>query len=166
MVDPTKQRKGKNAPPIEYPNIPSSIAPVLHNTTDLPVPQPFTRDQPYPAETSSEDSKKEEGVPSSSSSSVVCRRRRVGDERCPYYPNQEGINDLIQEMALTKSNVKLLISRLKQWDLLDEGVCITSQRKRHRGFSTFFSFREGLCYCHDIRELFKAIGIPCNTSDW
>ena len=79
MVDPTKRRKGKNTPPIEYPNIPSSIAPVPHNTTNLPVPQPPTRDQPYPAETSSEDFKKEEGAPSSSSS-VVCRRRRVGDE--------------------------------------------------------------------------------------
>ena len=67
MVDPTKQKKGKNAPPIEYPNIPSSIAPVPHNTTDLPVPQP-----PYAAETSSEDSKMEEGAPSSSSS-VICR---------------------------------------------------------------------------------------------
>ena len=72
MVDPTKRRKGKNAPPIEYLNIPSSIAPVPHNTTDLPVPQPLTRDQPYPAETSSEYSKKEKGVPSLSSS-VVCR---------------------------------------------------------------------------------------------
>ena len=37
---------------------------------------------------------------------------------------------------------------------------------RHRGFSTFFSFRYGLCYCHDIRGLFEAIVIPCNTSDW
>ena len=63
MVDPTKQKKEKNAPPIEYPNIPSSIAPVPHNTSNLPVPQPPTRDQPYPAETSSEDFKKEEGAP-------------------------------------------------------------------------------------------------------
>ena len=69
-------------------------------------------------------------------------------------------------MALKKSNAELLISRLKQWDLLDEGVRITSQRKRHRGFSTFFSFREGLCYCHDIRGLFEDMGIPCNTLDW
>ena len=69
-------------------------------------------------------------------------------------------------MALTKSNAELLISILKQWDLLDEGVCITFQRKKHRGFSTFFSFRKGLCYCHDIRGLFEAIGISCNTSDW
>ena len=69
-------------------------------------------------------------------------------------------------MALTKSNAELLIYRLKQRDLVDEGVRITSQRKRHGGFSTFFSFREGLCYCHDIRRLFEAIGIPCNTLDW
>ena len=65
-------------------------------------------------------------------------------------------------MALTKFNAELLISRLKQWGLLDEGMRVTFQRKRHRGFSTFFSFRDR---CHDIRGLFEAIGIPCNTSD-
>ena len=109
MVDPTKRIKGKNAPPSGYSNIPSFIAPVPHNTTDLPVPQPLTRNQIYSAETSSEDSKKEEGAPSS-----------------------------------------------------------CAIRKRHRGFSTFFSFREAFCYCHDIRVsgFFEAIGIPCNTSDW
>ena len=137
MVDPTKRRKGKNTPPIEYPSIPSSIAPVPHNTTDFPVPQPPTRDQPYPAETSSEDSKKEEGAPSPSSS-VVCRRRRVGDERCPYYPNAEDINDLIREMALTKSNSEVLISRLKQWDLLDEGARILPRGRGIVVFQRFF----------------------------
>ena len=35
-----KTKKGKNAPPIQYPDIASSIAPVPHNTTDLPLPQP------------------------------------------------------------------------------------------------------------------------------
>ena len=34
-VDPTKRRKGKNAPPIEYPDIPLFITPVPHNNTDL-----------------------------------------------------------------------------------------------------------------------------------
>ena len=99
------------------------------------------------------------------SSSAICRRRQIGDERCPYYPNQEDINDLIREMALTKSNAEILISRLKQWGLIDEGVRVTFQRKRIRGFSTFFSFRDGLCYCHNRRGLFEAIGISCNTSD-
>ena len=69
-------------------------------------------------------------------------------------------------MTLTKSNAEILIFRLKQWDLLDDGVRITSQRKRHRGFSTFFLFTDGLCYRHSVIGLFKAIGICCNTSDW
>ncbi len=50
MVDPTRRRKGKNAPPIEYPDIPSSMAPVPHNQTDLPVPQPPSRHEDCPTE--------------------------------------------------------------------------------------------------------------------
>ena len=112
MVDPSKWRKGKNAPPIEYPNIPSSIAPVPHNTSDLPVPNPPTKAQQMVAVESSEDSEIEEGKPSSSFG--VRRRQQSRDERCPYYPHQEDINDLIREMALTKSNAELLVPRLKQ----------------------------------------------------
>ena len=164
MVDPSKRRKGKNAPPIEYPNIPSSIALVPHNTSDLLVPNPPTKAQQMVAVESSEDSEMEEGEPSSSFG--VRRRQRSQDERCPYYPNQGDINDLIREMALTKSNAELLVSRLKQWDLLDNEVQITSQRRRYCDFSRFFSLKDELCYCHDVRGLFQAIGIPCNTNDW
>ena len=152
----SKRRKGKNAPPIEYPDIPSSIAPVPHNNTVLPVPQPPMRVQSDPEEASSEDSETEQVPPSC----VVGRRRR----RKVLLPNQK-IWWLIRE-KLTKSNAEIVISRLKQWDLLDDGVRITSQRKRHRVFSTFFSFTGGFCYCHSITGLFEAIGIPCNPSDW
>ncbi|CAK8673450.1 unnamed protein product [Clavelina lepadiformis] len=76
------------------------------------------------------------------------------------------MNDLVRELSLTKSNAELLISRLKQWDLLDDSVRITSQRKRHRGFSVFYMFKDDLCYCHDIEGLFQAMGISCNPSEW
>ena len=113
---------------------------------------------------SSEDYEMEEGEPSPSL--VVHRRQRSRDERCLYYPNQEDIDGLIREMALTKSNAELLLSRLKQWDLLNNGVRITSQRKRHCDFSRFFSLQDELCYCYDLRGHFQAIGIPCSTNDW
>ena len=106
----------------------------------------------------------EEGEPSSSFG--VRRRQRSRDKGCPYKPNQKDINNLIRKMALTKSNAELLVSRLKQWDLLDNGVRITSQRKRHCDFSRFFSLQDELCYCHDVRGLFEAIGIACNINDW
>ena len=84
MLDPTKQRKEKNAPAIEYPHIPSSMTSIPHNTTDLSVPQPPSGDQSCSAEASSEDSKKEGA---SSSAFVMRRPRRLGNKRCPYYLN-------------------------------------------------------------------------------
>ena len=144
MVDPSKRRKGKKAPPIEYPNIPSSIAPVPHNTSDLPVPNPPTKAQQMAAVESSEYSEMEEDEPFSSFG--VRRRQRSRDKRCPYYPNREDINDFIQEMALTKSKAELLVFQLKQRELLDDGVRITSQRKRHCDFSRLFSLQNELRY--------------------
>ena len=148
MVDPSKRRKEKNVPSIEYLNIPSSIALVPHNTSDLPVPNPPTNAQQMVTVESSEDSEIKEGEPSSSFRER--RRERSRDERCPYYPNQENINNLIREMGLTKLNAMLLMSRLKQWDLLHNRVRVTSQRKRHCDFSRFFSLQYKCCYCHDV----------------
>ena len=125
----------------------------------MPVPQPPLRDECFMTDASSTDSKTEQ-------SSAACFQPRAAGERCPYYPNQADIKDLVRELSLTKSNAELLISRLKQWDLLDDSVRITSQRKRHCGFSMFYTFKDGLCYCHDIEGLFQAMGIRCNPSEW
>ena len=53
---PKQNTEGKNAPSIKYPDIPSSIAPVLYNTTDFPVPQPPLRDESSIADMSYTDS--------------------------------------------------------------------------------------------------------------
>ena len=70
MLDPSKRRKGKMH------LLSSSIAPVPHNTTDLPVPQPPLRDESFIADMSSTDSETEQ-------SSAMCGQRRVAGERCP-----------------------------------------------------------------------------------
>jgi len=74
----------------------------------------------------------------------------VVEKRCPYYLNQENTNDLITEFSSTKLHTELLIARLKQCDLLDRSVQITSQKKRNLGFSVFYMFKDGFCYCHDL----------------
>ena len=122
-----------------------------HNPSDLPVPNPRTKAQQMVAVESSENSEMEEGELSSSFG--VRRRQRSRYERCPYYPNQKDIIDLIREMALAKSNVELLVYRLKQWDLLDNGVRITSQRKRYCDFSRFFSLQDELWMYDSARDL-------------
>ena len=156
MVDPSKRREGKNATPVVYPDLPSSIAPVPH-CPELPVPLPPNKHQP--AEDSDSSEEEQSGDPDFNSEETV-------GERNPYYPNQRDLNDLIRDLGLTKSNAELLTSRLKEWDLLDENVKVGSQRKRHEEFSRFFSSKTGLCFCHDVSGLFEAIGIPCNPNEW
>ena len=87
----------------------------------------------------------------------------VARERCSYYPNQE-VNDLVRELSLTQSNAELLISRLKQWDLLDDSIRITSQRMRHCGFSVFSCLKMGYIIAWRRRAL--VMGISCNPSEW
>jgi len=117
MADPSKRRSGKNAHPVAYPDIPSSIAPVPH-CTELPIPAPPERNQPSSEESGTSDFEQEDVT------DPVYSVSRGETER--YYPNQKDLNDLIRDMGLTKSNAELLTSRLKQWNLLDESVQVAT----------------------------------------
>ncbi|KAL6480999.1 hypothetical protein MHYP_G00090790 [Metynnis hypsauchen] len=89
MVDPSKRRTGKNATPVTYPDIPSSIAPVPH-CPELPVPTPPDRATPPSEESSRSDT--QEDVEDHDFSSCA------DEERKPYYPNQKDLNDLIRDL--------------------------------------------------------------------
>lgn len=158
MVDPSKRRTGKNAPAVLYPDLPSSIAPVPH-CSELPIPSPPARERASSGERSVSEGEDNSSVSDDDFHGVT-------EERKPYYPNQKDLNDLIRDLGLTKSNAELLTSRLMQWNLLDESVQITRQRKRHHTFSSFFILQAGLCFCHDVIGLFEAIGIPCEPHEW
>ena len=88
------------------------------------------------------------------------------EEKKPYFPNQKDMNDLIRDLNLTKSGGELLISRFKQWNLLDDSVQITTQRKRHQDYSSYFTVQDAVCFCNDVRGLFDSIGIPYDPSNW
>ena len=156
MVDPSKHQTGKNAPAIVYPSIPSSIAPVLHSD-QLPVPIPTRSQDPVSADESAtdEDNTKIDDYVLNSNL----------EEKIPYYPNQKDLNNLISDLGLTKSNAELLTSRLKQWNLLDDSVQITEQRKRHQSFSSFFTMQNAICFCNNVSGLFYSIGFPCIPSE-
>jgi hypothetical protein len=157
MVDPSKRRAGKNAHTVDYPDIPSSSAPVPH-CPEFPIPVPPKKENSS-SEASSCDS---DGMDDLSDTAFECET----DERVPYFPTEEDLNDLIRDLGLTKSNAELLTSRLQQWNLLDNSVRVTSQRTRHQTFSTFFTLSDGLCFCHDVTGLFSAIGITFNPNEW
>jgi hypothetical protein len=131
MVDPSKRRKGKNAQPVVYPDIPSSSAPVPHST-ELPVPTPPERVLSAPMEISSESE-----IEGHSDEDFYAEG--MSHAREPYFPNQADLNDLVRDLALSKASAELLTSRLKEWNLLDPSVKVTEQRKRHQAFSIFYT---------------------------
>ena len=157
MVDPFKHRTGKNAPAIVYPSITSSIAPVPHSD-QLPLPIPTRSQDPISADKSATD---EDDV---TIADYVLNSNL--EEKKPYYPNQKDLNHLIRDLGLTKSNAELLTSRLKQWNLLDDSVQITEQRKRHQSFFSFFTKQNAICFCTNVSGLFYSIEILCIPSEW
>ena len=157
MVDPSKRRTGKNAPAIVYPSIPSSIAPVPPSD-QLPVPIPTRSQDPVSADESDTD---EDDI---TIDNYILNSNL--EEKIPHYPNQKDLNDLIRDLGLTKYNAELLTSRLKQWNLLDDSVQITVQRKWHQSFSSFFTMQNAICFCNNVSGLFYSIRIPCIPSEW
>ncbi len=124
-MDPSKRRSGKNAPAVFYSDITSSIAPVP-DVADRSVPAPPERSQ-----LSEESSKSEDEVNREEDCDII---DTVVAGMNPYYPNQRDLNDLIKDLGLTKSNGELLISRLNEWNLLNDSVQVTSQKQTSQTF--------------------------------
>ncbi|CAF4935123.1 unnamed protein product [Pieris macdunnoughi] len=141
VVNPSKRRAGKNAKKIEYPNLPSTSAPVPHSE-NFPVPSNPKR-------------KAEEQLPlsqicsNSGDSEFVITSPSVE----PHLINSEEFDDLVRDLNLPKLKAEILASRLKQWNLLKSDVKISDQRTRHKTFSGFFTKEDGLCYCNDVKGL-------------
>ena len=147
MVDISKYKKPKDKLTLDYPSVPSSIAPVPHND-DLPVPIP-----PQSAEAAAYSS----DVDSPDELGEDCDFEEPNTS--PHFPNQHELDDLVRDLGLTKSNAELLTSRLKEWNLLDPSCKTSKYRKRHETFASFYVVADSLCYCHDVRGLFDGIGI-------
>ena len=76
------------------------------------------------------------------------------------------MNDLCRDLYLTKDKSELLASRLKERNLLEEGVKITLYRKRAQNLHALFTVEDDLCFCNDIVELFELLEIPYDNTNW
>ena len=83
----------------------------------------------------------------------------------PHWIMQEDLNDLARDLYLSKQQSELLASRLKQWNLVQEDVRITSFRNRNKDFASFLDMENRLCYCTNIPGLFTSLRLPHNPSD-
>jgi hypothetical protein len=97
---------------IPYPSIPSSLAPVSHNN-DFPVPIP----PQFPLSSSGSTSNATD-VAEDASTEWAPRNEH-------HFPNQKELDDLFDDLKLTKAGAELLTSRLKEWNLLDSTCKVT-----------------------------------------
>ena len=59
----------------------------------------------------------------------------------PHWITQEDLNDLARDLYLSKQLLELLASRLKQWNLVQEDVRITSFRNRNKDLASFSTWK-------------------------
>ena len=69
-------------------------------------------------------------------------------------------------ICICQNSSQNLASRLKQWNLIQEDVRITSFRNQKKDLASFFDMENKLCYCTNILGLFTSLGLPHNPSDW
>ena len=148
---------------IKYSKLRSAMWPVPHSD-DLPVPTPpvnkdllSSSDEEMPSRKDSAESISLEYIQSTYSGTS-------GNE--PHWITQEDLNHLAHDLYLSKQQSELLASRLKQWNLVQEDVRITSFRNRNKDLASFFDMENKLCYCTNIPGLFTSLGLANNPSDW
>ena len=131
---------------IKYPNLRSAMRPVPHSD-DLPVPTPpvnkdilSSLDEEMPSREDSAESISLEDIESTYSGTS-------GNE--PHWICQNSSQS----------------SWLKQRNLVQEDVKITSFRNRNKDLVSFFDIENKLCYCTNIPGLFTSLGLPHNPSD-
>lgn len=102
IVNPSKRRKGKNAKLIEYPDLISSSAPILHSS-QLPIPEPPKKiSQSSLSQSTNKTIEDEEFLPS----------QELSQEKLKHLITTEDFNDLIRDLNLPKSKAEILGSRL------------------------------------------------------
>jgi len=110
---------------IYYPNIHSAIRPVPHGE-DLPMPEP-PKEYNLISEMEEEDTEK-----TGSHEERTDPDFQGPASESPHKLTQNELNDLVRNLELPKVKAELLVSRMKQWIYLDEGMKITLYRYHHK----------------------------------
>lgn len=143
---------GKNKENIMYPDVNSAMKPVPHSD-ELPKPIPPINQQLV---SSSDDN----SVGDDSLSDEIITSNE------PHRITYPELNDLVRDLNLSKEKSEILSSRLKQWNLLANDVRISSFRTRNNRLIPFFKDENQLCYCTNVEDLFSALNLIHDPSEW
>ena len=142
-----------------YQNIPSAHRPVPHGE-GISIPDPpkeFAIDSDDENESESTSGSPE--LPASTKPPVSHGRSSAPQ---PHILTQDELNVLVRDLELHKNKAELLRSRLKQWNLLEKNVRISSFHSRHQHLAPFFRNEDDLVFCYDV----DGLGIKHDPQEW
>ena len=80
--------------------------------------------------------------------------------------SQNELNNLVNDLELSKSKAELWGSRLQQWNLFESNVRISVFRDRQKDLVQFFLMEGDLVYCNGINGLMAALNITYDPNEW
>lgn len=141
----------------------NTILPVEHNKQSPPLHLPQEQaqqtvdDEPMDIEPPSEFEQ-----PSTSSEYVPS----IAVNTNPILVNEMYLNHMTRKLELSQRKSAVLASLLKNNNLLEPGVTISSQKKRQAEYIPFFKTEIDISYCMDIHGLMQAVHIDYDVEDW
>ena len=72
--------------------------------------------------------------------------------------DQNGLNDFMRDLNLSKNEAEILGSRLKERNLLEKDVKISLYRNREKYLTTYLTSQDTLIYFNDVDGFMRAIG--------
>ena len=125
---------------VQYPNLPSAMSPV-HESAELPVPNPRTNMTLSDGESSDEDV-------GQANNNMDCDPTITGacSSSEPHLLTQGGLNDIVRDLNLSKKQAEPLGSRLKGWNLLRQDTMMCFYRGRYVEFKDFFCQEDGVVF--------------------
>ena len=152
----TEGFNAKNKSKIIYPNLPSAIRPVAY-CDEIPIPI-------Y------KESNPDEEITDKSDKEMLDNEHQDKDyaeELISEKFSQNGLNDLVRDLALSKESSELLASRLAEKNLLHRDVRITVYRNRHNKLLQYFSKHDEFAFCNNIESLLNEMGVEnYSPDDW
>lgn len=144
----------KNKHKIVYPNLNSAMRPVPHNESlSIPIP-------PHDEIETSDDDR------DSHKSTSDENYEPYDHGSAPHTFSQAELNDLVRDLSLSKDKAELLASRMKEKNLLEQGVRITYFRQRNMILQSCFSVDGPLCFCNNIDALFGCLSQNYDPAEW
>ena len=90
------------------------------------------------------------------------------EDNQPVPLTQAELNDLTQDLNLSKESAQLLSSHLKEKHLLAPGTKFSRYQNCERELRQFFMFQDKswLVYCNNIAGLIKSMGLEYDATEW